>query len=436
MFFQRTSTTQIRASASALCATAAFALFVTNATFAADTLVRGAHVYTITSEGALENADVLVHDGKVAAVGKGLTAAAGATLIEAKGRALTPGFFGGLSAIGLEEVQAESSTVDEKLATPADFNALQLRPEFDPTVAFNPRSTVLPITRIEGITWTVLAPVPADKGGNFLTGQGAAVTLDGRYDAVLEGSRSLFVDIGSDTFAISGGSRASQFMVLEQAVREARSPAEAREHTILLPAGRDVLRRYLSGGRVVFDVDRAADIRQVLAFSKRNGIKPVIVGGTEAWLVAADLARAKVPVLLDSLVDLPTDFDRVGARLDNAALLNKAGVQIAFSQVDRATHNARKIRQLAGNAVAHGLPFDVALAALTSNPAEIFGLGATRGRIARGQVADLVLWSGDPIEVSSMADQVWIEGRPIEMRSRQTELRDRYLERLKQHQAR
>ena len=417
-------------------AAGAFALFVSNATLAADTLVRGAHVHTITSQGALENADVLVRDGKVAAVGKGLAAPAGATVIEAKGRALTPGFFGGLSAIGLEEVQAENSTVDEKLATPADFNALQLRPEFDPTVAFNPRSTVVPITRIEGITWTVLAPAPPDKGGNFLTGQGAAVTLDGRYDAVLEGSRSLFIDIGSDTFSISGGSRASQFMVLDQAVREARSPAEAHEHTILLPSGRDVLRRYLSGGRVVFDVDRAADIRQVLAFSKRNGIKPVIVGGTEAWVVAADLARAKVPVLLDSLVDLPTDFDRVGARRDNAALLNKAGVQIAFSQVDRSTHNARKVRQLAGNAVAHGLPFDVALAALTSNPADIFGLGATRGRIARGQVADLVLWSGDPIEVTSMADQVWIEGRAIEMRSRQTELRDRYLERLKQHQAR
>jgi hypothetical protein len=414
-----------------------FAAIGTNAVVAKDTLIRGARVYTAASQGTLENGDVLVRDGKIAAVGANLTAPAGATVIDARGRALTPGFFGGLSAIGLEEVQIEPTTADESLAISAPFQDMQLRPEFDPTLAFNPRSTVVPVTRIEGITWTVLAPAtPALGGGNFLTGQGAAVTLDGRYDAVLDGSRSLFVDAGSDTFQISGGSLAAQFMMLDQAIREARAPSPTGEHTVLHPAGREVLRRYLSGGRVVFEVDRAADIRQVLAFSKRNGMKPVIAGGAEAWVVAAELARAKVPVLLDSLVTLPSDFDHIGARLDNAALLQKAGVQIAFSQADKATHNARKIRQLAGNAVAHGLPFDAALAALTANPADIFGLGATRGRIASGQVADVVLWSGDPLEVSSMADQVWIDGRAIEMRSRQTELRDRYLEKPKQHQAR
>jgi hypothetical protein len=415
----------------------ALAMIGSTVAIADDVLIRGARVYTITSQRTLENADVLVRNRTIAAVGVGLSAPPGVTVIDAKGRALTPGFFGGLSAVGLEEVQLEPTTAEESLATTTPFHEMQLRPEFDPTIAFNPRSTVVPVTRIEGITWTVLAPgTPVLGGGNFLTGQGAAVTLDGRYDAVLEGSRSLFVNAGSDTFEISGGSLAAQFMVLDQAVRETRATSAVGEHTVLHPAGRETLKRYLSGGRVVFEVDRAADIRQVLAFSARNGMKPVIAGGAEAWVVAADLARAKVPVLLDSLVTLPSDFDHIGARLDNAALLQRAGVQIAFSQVDKASHNARKVRQLAGNAVAHGLPFDSALAALTANPADIFGLGATRGRIASGQVADLVLWSGDPLEVSSIADQVWIAGRPIEMRSRQTELRDRYLERLKQHQAR
>jgi imidazolonepropionase-like amidohydrolase len=109
-------------------------------------------------------------------------------------------------------------------------------------------------------------------------------------------------------------------------------------------------------------------------------------------------------------------------------------VRIAFSSGD--TAQARLVRQLAGNAVAHGLPWESALAAITANPAEIFGLGLTRGRIAVGQVADLVLWNGDPLELSTLAEQVWIGGRAIDMKSRQTELRDRYLEKLKAHLAR
>ena len=415
----------------------ALALGASTSVSAADVLIRGAKVYTMTATGTLANADVLVRNGRIAAVGAPLTAPAGATVIEAQGRPLTPGLFGGVSAVGVEEVEQEDGTNDENLVVREPFHEMQLRPEFDPTVAFNPRSTLVPVTRIEGVTWTMLAPgKPDGAAGSFVQGQGAAVTLDGRYDAVLDGSRALFVNLGTDVFSISGGSRAAQFMVLDQAIREARSPGAATEHTLLHPAGREVLKRYLAGGRVAFDVDRAADIRQVLAFSKRNGLKPIIVSGAEAWVVAADLARENVPVLLDSLLALPSDFDHIGARLDNAALLNKAGVKIAFSQYDRSSHNARKVRQLAGNAVAHGLPFDAALAGLTSNPADIFGLGATRGRIARGQVADLVLWSGDPLEVTSLADQVWIAGVAIDMHSRQSELRDRYLERLRQNQAR
>jgi imidazolonepropionase-like amidohydrolase len=199
-------------------------------------------------------------------------------------------------------------------------------------------------------------------------------------------------------------------------------------------AGKQALVRYLTGGRVVFQVDRAADILAVVAFAKRHGMKPVISGGGEAWVVAKELANADVPVILNPLDDLPVDFDHLANSLESAARLQSAGVRIAFSGGD--TPQTRLVRQLAGNAVAHGLPWEAALAAITSNPAEIFGVGATRGRIAAGQVADLVLWSGDPLEVTTLADQVWISGRSVDMKSRQTELRDRYLEKLKAHQAR
>jgi imidazolonepropionase-like amidohydrolase len=158
-------------------------------------------------------------------------------------------------------------------------------------------------------------------------------------------------------------------------------------------------------------------------------MKPVIAGGAEAWVVARELADAGVPVILDPLENLPDDFDRLGARFDNAKILHEAGVRVAFSQAD--SFHLRKNRQLAGNAVAHGLPWEAGLAAITSAPADIFGVGARRGRIEKGQAADLVLWSGDPLEVTSVAEQVWIGGNPVSKRTRQTELLERYLERAR-----
>ena len=142
-------------------------------------------------------------------------------------------------------------------------------------------------------------------------------------------------------------------------------------------------------------------------------------------MVADQLAEAGAPVLVDALSNLPGNFDMLGARLDNAALLYAAGVVIAFNGDD--THNARKLRQVAGNAVANGLPYEAALAAMTANPAEIFGLEDEMGSLQENRRADLVIWSGDPLEVTSVADQVIIGGKNMEMVSRQTLLRDRYL---------
>jgi hypothetical protein len=365
---------------------------------------------------------VLVREGKIAAVGQKLKTSPDVTLIDAHGRPLTPGIFAGLSQIGVDEISGEPSTVDDSVKFKAPDHEQQWRPEFDITLAYDPQSTLVPVARIEGLTWTVLEPVPGDT---IIAGQGAAITLDGRQDAVLPDSRTLFVQLGSVGKELSGGSRAAQYMLLDQAILEAHSQGPVGEQALLHPAGRAVLAHYLAGGRVVFDVERAPDILEVLAFAHKQGMKPVISGGNEAWRVAKELASAHVPVILNSLQDLPYDFDRLGSRLDNAAQLHRAGVLIALSSGD--SHNARTIRQLAGNAVAHGLPWDAALAAITKNPAEIFGLGATRGNVAPGQIADLVLWDGDPLEVTTTATQVWIAGRAIEMRSRQTELRDRYL---------
>ncbi len=388
---------------------------------ARDILIRDAKVHTVTSRGTIEHADVLVRDGRIAAVGANL-AAEDATVVDAANRPLTPGLFGGVTAIGLMEVPAEPATDDASVSFGAPAWQQQWRPELDVTLAFNPRSTLLPVTRMEGLTWAMLGP----SSDAIISGQGSAVTLDGRYDATLSGSRSLFVSWDANASG-NAGSRAALYMLMQQAIREARATTPRGEGALLHAAGREALIPYLAGGRTVFYVDRAADIRQLIAFATRNAMRPVIVGGAEAWVVAEELVRAAVPVILNPLDNLPWSFDQIGARLDNAVRLQRAGVRIAFSSGD--IHNARKIRQLAGNAVAHGLPWDEALAAVTATPAEIFGLGAKRGRIAVGQAADLVLWDGDPLEITSLADQVWIGGREVEMQSRQTQLRDRYFKR-------
>ena len=347
---------------------------------AQDVLIRDARVHTATSAGTLEHADVLVQSGHIAAVGTHLSAPAGIAVVEANGRPVTPGLFGGITQIGLEEVNLEASTYDAELKLTAPAWQHMWRPEFDVTPAFNARSVLLPVARIEGVTWTMLGPLAADS---LVVGQGSAVTLDGRLDAAFEGSKTLFVNWGSAAHKASGGSRAAQYMLFDQAIREVREPASAGAGALLLPEGRAALKGYLAGGRVIFEVDRASDIRQVIHYATQHGMKPVISGGAEAWVVAKELAAAGVPVILNPLANLPDGFDQLGARFDNAKLLNEAGVRVAFSFAD--SFQARKNRQLAGNAVAHGLPWDAGLAAITSNPADIFGIGAEHGRIEKGQ---------------------------------------------------
>jgi hypothetical protein len=403
-------------------ATLAALLLMTTAASAQDLLVRGATVATASARGNVEDADVLVQGGIIRAVGRGLSAPAGVPVVEAKGRMLTPALFGGITEIGIEEVSGESSTVDSALK----IGEQPLRPEFDVTLAYNPASVLIPVARLDGIGFTALG---AATGGGFVAGQGGVVRFDGSADPI--GPRALFLRLGAAASELTGQSRAAQWMLLQQMVDEARGQVAADSpHALLTPAGRRTLARYLSGqGRIVVEVDRAADIRQLLRWAAREKVKIAVAGGAEAWQLAPELAAAKVPVFVDALGNLPTTFDQIGATLENAARLRRAGVPVAFAQRDDASHNARKMRQLAGNAVANGLPWADGLAGLTRVPAEVLGVADQIGSIEPGKRADLVLWEGDPLDVAHYAEQVWLGGRAMPMRSRQTELRDRYLQR-------
>ncbi len=387
-------------------------------------LIRNATVHTAGAQGTLQSTDVLVRNGTIAAIGKNLSAG-DATVVDAQGQPLTPALFGGVSSIGLQEISLGDDTRDQALAL-GDSKEIVVRPEFDVTLAYNPMSMLIPIARVEGVGFAMLG-ADSIAGGSIIGGQGGIVRLDGSPDSI--GPRALFVELGSDGADLTGKSRAAQWMLLDQLIDEVRGRIGADSGMALLtPAGRQAFARYLDGGgRMVVGIHRAADIRQLLRWSQRHNVRIAILGGAEAWMLGPQLAAAKVPVFVDPLANLPSNFDQIGASLENAARLRAAGVQVGFSQFDDASHYARKLRQGAGNAVANGLPWEDGLAGLTRVPAEAFGVADRIGTIAVGKRADLVLWTGDPLEVSTVARQVWFDGRAIPMTSRQTELRDRYL---------
>lgn len=379
-------------------------------------MIRGASVHTMGKDGTLENTDVLILSGKIQKIGQNLPVPKDdVTVFNAEGKPLTPGFFAGVTAIGTAEVSGVEESVDSSLALS------EMRPEFNIVPAYNPNSSLIPVTRIEGYSFTLLG---VGAKGSIFGGQGRMVVLDGGYESFI-GNPVLFINVGRDASALSGGTRAGQWMLLRQAMNEADNPPASSETAILTRAGRGTLSAYANGGSVIFNVDRASDILEVLQFADNYGLKPVISGGTEAWMVARQLAAVRVPVILNPLANLPSNFDSLGSRLDNAALLHSAGVTVVIS--GGGAHNARKQRQLAGNAVSYGLPYEAGIAALTSHPARVFGVADDQGSIRRNMSANVVLWSGDPLEVTSVAEIVIINGKLIPMESRQTKLRDRYL---------
>ena len=378
---------------------------------AAELLIKNARLYSQTDSGELINTNILIRGGKLAKIGKELTAGGKARSIDAAGRIVTPGLFGGLSSIGLEEISAEDSTVDR------DLNLTQMRPEFNVNYAYNPASSLVAINWIEGIFYAVLSP---SESGSIFEGQGSPITLDGI--SLPQGPKVQFISMGSRGMGDSGGSRAAQYMLLDQAFTEVTASGDKNgPFRLLTHAGRQSLKS--RDNPYVFYVNRAIDIRRVIVFIRDHHLHGIIAGASEGWMVASELAAAKIPVIINPLENLPGSFDSLGARLDNAALLDAAGVDVMFSA--GGAHNLRKIRQSAGNAVANGMPYTAALAAVTSLPARVFGYQG--GKLVSGAVANLVIWDGDPLEVTSSADIVILNGQQKPMVSRQTLLRDRYL---------
>lgn len=381
---------------------------------AQDLVITNASLHIGDGSDVVENADIIIEQGRIQQFGADLKLPTDVQIIDANHQPVTPAFFAGATVSGLVEVSAVSESAD------SDYEALYtelMHPEFDVRMAYNPYSSAIPVTRIEGFGYALLSATAGDRS---ISGTGGLVRFDGGFES-FEGKPVLFVELSGYSADNAGGSRAAHWMLLHQAFDELERGAEL---ALLSTQGKKALADIKDNGVIVFNVNRATDIMQVIKFANAQKIQAVIHGGREAWIVADALAEAKIPVMLNALDNLPANFDSLGSRLDNAALLAEAGVTVMFSSGE--THNARKVRQLAGNAVANGMPMNTAIQAMTTTPATIFG-GQDRSA-RKGAIADLVLWSGDPLEVSSVAQQVIINGKPDPMISRQTLLRDRYMD--------
>lgn len=416
-------------------ATLLFGLLVTPAR-AEVTAITGATVHTVGPAGTIANATVLIENGRVTGVGADLAIPDSAVTVDAAGKVVTPGLMTPLGQIGLVEVDAVRETVDF-IQRGDRFTA-----SFDVADAYNPRSSLVAINRIAGITHAVLSPeamaepeVLGDQS-RVLSGLVSVVHLGGE-DAFLGRGVAVYAQLGESGSGVAAGSRAAALLVLRTALEDTRdygahTPAfeeRRRRDYSISRSDLEALQPVLGGERrLIVDVHRASDISQALALAREFELDLVVAGGAEAWMVAGELAAAGVPVILDSMTNLPARFDRLNARLDSAAILARAGVRFALGgDSPNQNHNARNITQAAGIAVANGLSWAEALASITLAPARIFGLDAEVGSIESGKRADLVIWSGDPLELRTYAEQVFIGGRPVAMESRQTLLRDRYL---------
>ncbi|GJL92488.1 MAG: amidohydrolase [Hyphococcus sp.] len=405
-----------------LIALAAGAAVIASAASAQTVAIMDGRVHTV-SGGVIENGDVIIRDGRIAQVGADLTAPAGATVIDATGKVVTPGLFAPLSGIGLVEIgaveDANDSSPGEGFPLGASLNAID---------AYNPGSVLIPVNRAAGVTRALMSP---SAGPTIFAGRAAVIDLSGRPNSVTRAEAAQMVMMGENGAERAGGTRMGAWAVLREYLDEARSyHANPNDYVRRPHDGRFAVSDLKALGPVIngeqpliVSVNSANDIRTLIRLKTTYRLNVIIVGGSEAWRVAREIAAANIPVITSGMYNLPGQFEDIDATLKNAARLNQAGVKVSFYE---GAHNTRLIRQHAGNAVAEGLPIDAGLAAITLNPATFYGLSDQLGSLDVGKIADVVIWDGDPLEVTTKPEAVFINGRPQDLNNRQHMLMERY----------
>jgi imidazolonepropionase-like amidohydrolase len=423
------------ASLAALLGSAALAsLALAGSPAAAEALaITNAHIYTMGPAGEIASGVVVVDGGRITAVGASASVPPGARIVDARGGVVTPGLVASNTPLSTVEI-AEGVAETNDNASASD----KLSAAFDVKYAVNPESVLIPIARLGGITDAVVTPTLNERHPRkdmIFAGQAAVIHLGRGSDIVEKTPAGMVLVMGEDGARAAGGSRAAEFVLLRAMLEDVRAYERNRAnydlgHSRPYNLSREDLEALIPvvEGRepLMVSVHRAADIRQVLGLAREQKLKLILEGAEEGWRVAPEIAAARVPVLLDGAADLPASFDMIGATLENAARLNAAGVVIGIENPP-IYEGGRTPRIDAGRAVAHGLPFGAALAAITINPARIWGVADRIGSLEPGKDADIVVWSGDPLEPLSAPTAVLIKGVEQPLRSRDLDLRDRYL---------
>lgn len=407
---------------------AALAAFAAAPAAAETVAIVHARAHSIAAPVPVDDATILITDGRIVSLTAGGAVPPGARVIDAGNRPVTPALMSAATQIGLIEVAAASDTMDQSVGSGP------LGAAFDVQYALNANSVLVQQARADGLVRAM--SFPGGAATKPFAGQGALIRLVPGPSILDRPKAAMFVVIGGGSSAGAGGSRAAQWVLLRNALDEAKTYAAAPKgsaprdqllNRLDIQALAPVLTRAMP---LAIATNRESDIRQAIRLAADYRIRVVIVGGAEAWRVAPELAAAAIPVVIDPESNLPYSFDELGARLDNPALLRKAGVTIAFSVAGGGLHLSYNaglaLREGAGIAVANGLPYAEALKAITLNPAAIWGIGDRFGTLTAGADADIVIWDGDPLEPSSAPAVLLVQGREVSLTTRQTELRDRY----------
>ena len=399
--------------------------------------VVNARVVSLGPEGDLERGVVVVRDGRIAEVGRDIAVPTEARVIDGEGMILTPGLVAAITPLGLNDTIG--SGWGGLGSTAPDLGA-----GFDVLADVNPNSPQIPEARIEGVTRAVLAPnAPgraSDGSARLFGGQASVIHLGQGYELTVRPGAAVVMNAGAQGAAAAGGGRGALLTRLAQVLdlvraydRNPRAFDRARlEHAPVSELDMQALAPVTRGERsLLVEVERASDIVNILNFAEQHDVRLILSGAAEGWMVADRIAAAGVPVVLNGEDNQAFTFDGLNATYDNAAILSRAGVKIAFKpSVARIVFLIRTPRFIAGRAVRHGLSWNEAMEAVTINPAVIFGFADRFGSIEPGKDADLVLWSGDPLETSSVARMVMIRGVEQPLTARNRALRDRYIGRL------
>jgi imidazolonepropionase-like amidohydrolase len=416
---------------------------------AAPVAITNARIETASPAGSITSGTIVMDNGRIVAVGANVAIPAGARIIDARGGVVTPGLVLPTTSLGIAEMEQVPSTRDDGAGN-------QIGAAFDPSAGVNPDSPNIALARINGVTRAFLTPVSGRSGNGahahddsafdtaggheendptLFAGQTTGISLSaGSNDLIFKTRAGMVLEFGESAAAAAGGSRGASLVILKRVLADVRHFA-ANRAVYDRGDGRDLMVNRLDlealvpvvQGRVplLVRVSSARDIRQILRLATDERLNIILEGAEEGWRVAGELAAAKVPVIIDAQAALPASFEALGTSLRNAEILSKAGVAVSIMG-SRDYNNLRQGRMNAGTAVAHGMSYQAALQSITLNPAKIWGVDRELGSLEVGKIADVVVWTGEPMEGASYPTAVFIAGQSQPMTSRATALAARY----------